>query len=127
MNKNYYPIFEEIINTACCEMVTFYDKEKDAFVMHDITEVNEDENLILVPFREECHHLSMRNFWSSLTEEETAFAKGFSERNGFFKFLRETGLIFAYYDAEKDAIVEVLESWKDSNNLTFDWDTVAYV
>lgn len=127
MKHNHHPIFEEIINAACCEMVTLYDKDEGAFVMRNITEINEDENLILVPYREECSHLAMRKFWSSLSEDDRALAESFNEKNGFFNFLRETGLIFMYYDSEEDAITEVLEYWKTSNNLTFDWDTVEYI
>lgn len=127
MNYTYHPIFDDIINAACCEMVTFFDKEKNAFVMHNIHEVSENTALILVPYREECNYLAMRNFWSSLTDEECTLAGSFNEKYGFFEFLRSTGLIYSYYDAELLAFCEILEKWKSSNNLSFDWDSVDYI
>lgn len=127
MNYTYYPIFNDIINTTCCEIVTLFDKEKNAFVMHNIHEVSENTALILVPYREECNYLAMRNFWSSLTDEERTLAKSFNEKHGFFEFLRSTGLIYSYYDAEHLAFCEILEKWKSLNNLSFDWDSVNYI
>lgn len=125
MDSN-YSLFNDILNTYACEYTTYFDLNNKCFVLLESSCYGIDDGLIAAPYKEECRFSAWDIFWKSLDAEERALAESFDEKHGFFDFLRETGLIFRYYDAEDKAIMDEMEFWKFENNLDFDWNEVAY-
>lgn len=106
----------EVINSVDSGYRSFYDTVEKEFLVSD--EELLEPRYIKVPFASQARSAAWKLFYDSLDEDELAIANDYPYRRGFFDYMRETGLIVKFYDAEQTAITAMFESWVKKNNIT---------
>ena len=126
-NKSDVVINNSLVNFQVNYYQTYYDREFNTFIYLNTDEIDNRidlNNLVLCP----CLYLYKRNIWKRfyelLTDEETVIADSYYERKGYFEYLRETGLLGTYEEAESQIAVELFETWLKANDIPFDWNNV---
>ena len=66
--------------------------------------------------------ISMGRFWNTVDNESRALAESYTERRGFFQFMREIGLIGFFDKAYAVVAEEFVHLWEKENHLNIDWD-----
>lgn len=122
--KNAFNAKEELLNLNECSYWRFYDEETNGILLLEYDKEEVPEDAICLPFRNELTPYAKYIFHKKLTPEESARAKAYYERRGYFAYLEEIGLIDIYREAEDEAAWALIEAWEEENGLSIDWDTV---
>lgn len=102
----------------------YYSKARQSFVLCSSSE-RPCKDYIMAPNYSELDHAALQRFKSDLNEEDSILLDDFTEKKGFFRFLKETGLIYRYYEAREEVESEVLSQWAKENGLSIDWENVS--
>ena len=114
-----------LVNQQAEGLHTYYNKKTNAFVILKAGK-KVPSHILIVP-NMSCYKSEIwRTFYSLLTEEELDVVNDYPYRRGFFEYLRETGLISNYYEAEEIVTVKVFKRWLEKNSINIDWETVRF-
>ena len=117
-------INNDLFNHAGVEFVVYYDPSHNAFIAceHD---AHIPKRYVKTPYNQAVNFPSMKKFWQSLDDSSRALAESFSEKRGFFQFMRDTGLIEYYDEAYAAAAEEIICAWEHDIHLSINWDNIV--
>ena len=136
--ENIYEILEEnaLLNTGEDSYCSYFDPKNNIFVIleafdtesEDFYKRYEKENKTKVysmPFRSACERGVMKIFYQLLTDDERALAESYPYRKGFFQYMRETGLIYRYYEARDVVTYRLLQNIEAQCGVKMDFSQLS--
>ena len=120
IRKDLDSIYKQVINHEGIVTKMYYHTKWDMIVGRDKLPANA-KYFIELPYEESCKGIAWRYFHAMLSEEQHALVNSFTERHGFFDYMRETGLM-AVYDAALDkAMAQRFKEWEKKYGLNINW------
>ena len=116
-------INNSLFNHTGVEFVTYYDPSHNAFVAYEL-DVRVPNCYVETPCNQAIEYPAMKRFWQLLDDSSRAIAESFSEKRGFFQFMRDTGLIEYYDKAYAESAEEVINEWEQDNHLNINWNSI---
>ena len=123
---NNYNFYKNIgfFNEVGLELVVYYDPK-----YNNLIALEESERILKryveTPY-DSFKYDAMKRFWDTLDNEHRVLADSYTERRGFFQFMRETGLIDFYNEAYAAVAEEFVQMWEAKNHLNIDWDSITF-
>ena len=117
-------INNDLFNHSGVEFVTYYDPSHNAFIARRL-DVRVPKCYVETPYNQVVNYPAMKKFWQSLDDNSRVLAESFSEKHGFFQFMRDTGLFVHYEKAYAEAAEEIICNWEHDNHLNINWDNIV--
>lgn len=123
MIKN-YEFYKNIgfFNQSGVDITVYYDTKYNKLVALD-GKARILKHYVKTPYDSFKYH-AMKRFWDILDNESLALAESYTERRGFFQFMRETGLIEFFDEAYAAVAEEIVHLWETENHLNIDWANI---
>ena len=106
-----------LFNQSGLELIVYYDRIHKTFTTMPISCKRIAARLIETPYKESFKDDVRQRFTELLTTEEKALVDSYTERRGFFGFLRENDLYGKYEEAYNQISELVFEDWQLKNNI----------
>lgn len=120
--KTAFFLENNLFNRGFCDFVWYYHPKSQCFELMGCDEATDD--YIEVPYYESFRKSIWRQYYQSLNDEEYALATDFDEKEGYFDYMRTTGLI-GYYEQARELVEEaVIHQWQIENGFAIDLNCV---
>lgn len=126
VNKVQFFDDNNLFNVYGLDLCCYYNPHTNTFsyeMQYELDDV--DHDLIEAPYMENFKWLIRKKFREILNKEELQLVDSYTEKRGFFGFLREVGLIELYEQAEELVKGDIIEIWEKHYGLHIDYASVS--
>ena len=117
-----------LMNSSADGYHMFFDKDLACFVVSENDEPPvwcADHDVVMCPYAVAPKAAVWKRFYEIISDDERAQIDSFEGNMSFFNFMRETGIICTYREAERLVIEDIFKAWVVLHGITIDWNNIV--